>query len=89
MNLQELDAPIKPTPPERIYHWQQSQMSIARYFGGLAYEGHHYTIAVNEEGTPLVRADVLEREAKAARDAAKTKRDAEKQAAQAAQGDLL
>lgn len=76
MNRQELDALIKPTAPERIYHWQQSQMSIARYYGGLTYQGHHYTIAANEEGTPLVRDDVLARESA-------------KDAAQAAQGALI
>ena len=69
MTKSELDALIsgKPAAPERIYHWQQSQMSIARHYGGLTYQGHHYTIAPHEDGQPLVRDDVLAREAKDAR----------------------
>lgn len=68
-DLQKLDDLIsgKPTAPERIYNWQQNQMSIARHYGGLKYMGHDYTIAVNEPDQPLVRGDVLVREAKAAR----------------------
>ena len=26
--------------PERIYHWQDSQLSIARHYGGCRYNGH-------------------------------------------------
>lgn len=57
--------------PERLYHWQNTQLSIARYYGGCTYNGHRYTIAVNEEGQPLVRDDVLKREAKAKKEKAK------------------
>ena len=53
------------TPPERIHGWQDSQLSIARFYGGITYQGHTYTIAVAEKGAPLVRDDVLAREAKA------------------------
>lgn len=52
------------TTPERIHGWQNSQLSIARFYGGISYQGHRYTIAPAEEGVPLVRADVLAREAK-------------------------
>lgn len=52
------------TPPERIHGWQESQLSIARFYGGITYKGHTYTIAVAEKGAPLVRDDVLVREAK-------------------------
>ena len=51
-------------PPERIYNWRHTQMSIAQHYGGLTYQGHEYFIEPNEEGEPLVRADVLKREAK-------------------------
>lgn len=51
-------------PPERIYGWLDSQLSIARHYGGLRYAGHMYFVAPDEEGQPLVRADVLMREAK-------------------------
>ena len=58
--------------PERIYGWIDSQMSIARHYGGLSYQGHKYTIAYAEQGQPLVRADVLAREAKERKAADKT-----------------
>ena len=51
------------TPPERIHGWQDSQLSIARFYGGITYQGHTYTIAVAEKGAPLVRSDVLARKA--------------------------
>ena len=41
------------TPPERIHGWQDSQLSIARFYGGITYQGHTYTIAVAEKGAPL------------------------------------
>ena len=66
------------TPPERIHGWQDSQLSIARFYGGITYQGHTYTIAVVEKGAPLVRDDVLVREAKARKAADKA---AEAQAA--------
>lgn len=57
--------------PERIYGWLDTQLSIARHYGGLSYNEKHYVIAHNEEGTPLVRSDVLADEQKAKRKAAK------------------
>ena len=71
------------TTPERIHHWQRTQLSIARFYGGITYNGTHYRIAVNEPGMPLVRADVLAREAREER---KAKR-ADERVAQ--QGELL
>lgn len=65
--------------PERIHNWLNTQMSIARHYGGLSYQGHEYTISYAEEGQPLVRIDVLAREArerKAAHKAAKAQADA-------------
>lgn len=50
--------------PERIYHWLDSQLSIARHYGGINFRGARYVIAFNEPGQPLVRKDVLAREAK-------------------------
>ena len=75
--LKKIDALIagKPAmPPERIYNWLDTQLSIARHYGGIDYQGHRYVIAFNEPDMPLVRADVLEREAREA--AAKLKADA-------------
>ena len=50
--------------PERIHSWLHTQMSIARLCGGLNYQGHEYLIAYDEPGQPLVRSDVIKREAK-------------------------
>ena len=79
----------KPEPPERIYGWMNSQLSISRHYGGCTYQGARYHIAPNEEGQPLVRADVIAREAEEAKRAkCKAWHDA-KVAAKAAQGDLI
>jgi len=47
--------------PERIYHWLDSQLSIARHYGGCRFNGVEYVIAYNEEGQPLVRKDLLKK----------------------------
>lgn len=60
--------------PERIHGWRHTQMSIARHYGGLSYQGSDYCIALGEPGQPLVRIDVLRAEAKAARAQAKAER---------------
>ena len=51
--------------PERIYHWLNSQLSIARFAGSIRINGTTYIVAPNEEGQPLVRQDVPMAEAKA------------------------
>ena len=51
--------------PERIYHWIDTQLSIARFAGSITINGVTYIVAPNEEGQPLVRQDVLVAEAKA------------------------
>ena len=56
--------------PERIYNWRDSQLSIARHYGGITFNGSSYLIAYGEDGQPLVRADVIKRERKAAKKAA-------------------
>ena len=70
----------KQAAPERIYNWLNTQLSIARFYGGCTYNGASYAIAFNEEGQPLVRTDVLAKEQKAARKKAKEAADAEKEA---------
>lgn len=47
--------------PERIYNWLNTQLSIARHFGGCKYNGADYVIAYDEEGQPLVRSDLLKK----------------------------
>lgn len=71
--------------PERIYGWRDSQLSIARFYGGLRYNGHSYVIAFDEEGEPLVRLDVQTAKERAKR-AAERK---ERQAAAATQQGLI
>jgi len=51
-------------PPERIYGWLDTQLSIARFYGGCTWQGHSYSIDMADPQCPLVRADVLKREAK-------------------------
>lgn len=75
--------------PERIYHWQHSQLSIARFYGGIQFRGHHYVIAEDEEGQPLVRADVLASERKIRKHRESRERAAEIEKAREAQGDLI
>lgn len=50
--------------PERIYGWLNTQMSIARFYGGLTYKGHTYVIAVNEPDQPLVRKDLIKKQSR-------------------------
>ena len=57
--------------PERIYHWLNSQLSIARFAGSISIDGATYVVATHEEGQPLVRQDVLAAEAKAKKEGEK------------------
>ena len=66
--LQALLTPKQPMPPERIYGWLDSQLSLARHYGGVKYMGHDYQIAYLEPKEPLVRVDVLKREIKSAKE---------------------
>jgi hypothetical protein len=49
--------------PEKIYHVSQTQLSIARHYGGCTFNGHSYTY--NPADDSLTRDDVLKTEAKA------------------------
>lgn len=75
-------------PPERIYGWLDTQLSLARHYGGMKYQGHDYLIDYATKGQPLVRVDVIKREAEAIKSAkSKAWHDA-KAAAKQAQGNL-
>lgn len=74
--------------PERIYHWLDSQLSIARHYGGCRLNGHDYRVAIDEDGQPLVRADVLAREATERRDAARLARNDARAQARAGQAEM-
>lgn len=52
-------------PPERIYGWLDSHLSIARFYGGINYQGHLYQVDLQDPQHPLVRADVLKAERRA------------------------
>lgn len=64
------------TAPEEIRGWRQTQLSIARFYGGCAFNGHLYEIDENDN---LVRVDVLRKRRKESAErnrlAAKAERD--------------
>ena len=62
-----LDSFLNPKPPEKIYGWMDSQLSIARFYGGMKYQGADYFIDMDDPDHPLVRQDVLVAEKKAAK----------------------
>lgn len=54
----------KQQAPEVIMGWRNSQLSVARFYGGLTYQGAKYVIDENDD---LVRIDVLKARAKKAK----------------------
>ena len=61
--------------PEKIYGWLDSQLSIARFYGGITFRGHSYVIYMADPKQPLVRQDIVKAEKLAER---KTKRQLKK-----------
>ena len=61
MNLSDIQ---NPPPPEKIYNWLDSQLSIARFYGGINFRGRYYAIDMSDPDRPLVRQDVAQTEAK-------------------------
>ena len=41
--------------PDKIYGWMDSQLSIARFYGGINFNGHHYVIDESDPKRPLVK----------------------------------
>jgi hypothetical protein len=73
-----------PPPYPLIYREvMNTQLSVARFFGGVKLNGHHFTYF--PAGDELIRDDVLKWLTKRR----KAARKAEKAAAKAAQGDLI
>lgn len=60
--------------PEKIYGWRDTQLSIARHYGGMKFHGASYLIDVNDPDQPLVRQDIMQAEIKARKQAAKAKK---------------
>ena len=75
--------------PEKIYGWLNSQLSIARHYGGCKFNGADYVIDYSDPDKPLVRFDTLTKEKKAAAKSEHDKRLIESLKARAAQGNLL
>lgn len=61
--------------PEKIYGWLDTQLSIARFYGGITFRGHSYVIDMAHPKQPLVRQDIVKAEKLADR---KTKRQLKK-----------
>jgi hypothetical protein len=79
-----------PDRPERIYHVSQTQLSIARHYGGAKVFGAEYVYDPTTD--TLIRSDVLQREQKAKRDAEReARREAKRLKDEAAkrQGELF
>jgi len=64
----DTDQPPEPPAPEKIYGWLDTQLSVARHYGGMRYQGHDYQIDFNDTERPLVRIDIWRKELKAAID---------------------
>jgi hypothetical protein len=70
--------------PERYANVSHTQMSIARYYGGMRVNGQRYTYnPLNDE---LIRDDVLKREKQEVRKAKKAKLNGEIQAGRSPDG---
>ena len=50
--------------PEKIYGWMDSQLSIARFYGGIYIYGHYYLIDMIDPEHPLVRQDLIKKKLK-------------------------
>lgn len=47
---------------DRIYNWRDSQLSIARFYGGITIQGVRYTLDFTDPDMPLIRDGVKTRE---------------------------
>jgi hypothetical protein len=47
--------------PEKIYGWMDSQLSIARFYGGIYIYGHYYLIDMIDPEHPLIRQDLIKK----------------------------
>jgi hypothetical protein len=52
-------------PPEKIFGWLDTKLSIARHYGGMKFKGASYVIDFADPDQPLVRQDIFQAEKKA------------------------
>ena len=53
MSSQKDEASPETSEPKRIYNWLHTQLSIARFYGGMTLNGVMYVIRYDLEGQPL------------------------------------
>ena len=75
------------TVPDEIHHVSQSQLSVARHFGGCSYMGQPYIYDAGQDR--LIRRDVYLARLKQGKAEAKALRDAERQRWETAQKHLF
>ena len=85
MNLNDIQ---NPPPPEKIYNGLDSQLSIARFYGGINFRGRYYAIDMNDPDHPLVRQDVAQTEAKDKKAKKRKAKQSEREKAKQAARDL-
>ena len=61
--------------PEKIYDWMNSQLSIARFYGGIDFNGYRYVIDMGDPAHPLVRQDLLKKVKKEAKKVERSEKD--------------
>jgi len=61
--------------PEKIYGWMDSQLSIARFYGGINFQGHYYAIDMADPDHPLVRQDAIKKAKKKTKKVERTEKD--------------
>jgi hypothetical protein len=67
MKNDEFEQMAKPgQAPEKIYGWLDTQLSVARHYGGMKFRGHSYFIDYADPQHPLVRQDIFQLEKKQA-----------------------
>lgn len=61
--------------PEKIYGWMDSQLSIARFYGGIDFNGHRYVIDMGDPQHPLVRQDAIKKAKKSQKKDQRSEKD--------------
>jgi len=61
--------------PEKIYGWMDSQLSIARFYGGIDFNGYRYVIDMADPDHPLVRQDVVKKTKKETKKVQRSEKD--------------